>query len=92
MKGHNDIISSLVWSDKTELTTCSWDHKIIVWDTELGGIKHEIDGNKVFLDIDYSSLSKTILAASIDKIIRLYDPRSTGKIFYFFMQLLHIKT
>lgn len=78
MKCHEDAISSVLWSDKSEIITSSWDHYIKIWDSELGASKHEILGNKVFLDIDFSPLSKIIVAASIDTIIRLYDPRSKG--------------
>ncbi|XP_053988455.1 ribosome biogenesis protein WDR12 homolog [Hylaeus anthracinus] len=77
MKGHKEAISGIVWSDKTEIITSSWDHTMKVWDSELGGIKHELAGNKSFFDIDYSPLSRVLIAASADKHIRLYDPRST---------------
>lgn len=78
MKGHKEAISGIVWSDKTELITSSWDHTLKIWDSELGGIKHEIMGNKSFFDLDYSELSRTVITASADKHVRLYDPRSTG--------------
>lgn len=79
MQDDNGPISALVWANKSEIITCSWDHHIKLWDPELGGSKQKILGNKAFLDIDYSQLNKTIISASVDKIIRLYDPRSTGK-------------
>ncbi len=78
MKGHKEAVSGVVWTDKTEITTSSWDHTLKIWDTELGGIKHELTGNKSFFDVDYSPLAKTLITASADKHIRLYDPRSTG--------------
>ncbi|XP_043524232.1 ribosome biogenesis protein WDR12 homolog [Frieseomelitta varia] len=77
MKGHKEAISGVVWSDKTEIITSSWDHTIKIWDSELGGIKHELAGNKSFFDLDYSILSRTVITASADRHIRLYDPRST---------------
>ncbi|KAJ8680541.1 hypothetical protein QAD02_016328 [Eretmocerus hayati] len=77
MKGHKEAISGVVWSDKAEVITSSWDHTLKVWDTELGGIKHELAGNKSFFDVDYSALSRTLITASADRHIRLYDPRST---------------
>ncbi|XP_011502838.1 PREDICTED: ribosome biogenesis protein WDR12 homolog isoform X1 [Ceratosolen solmsi marchali] len=77
MKGHKEAISGVVWSDKTEIITSSWDHTLKIWDTELGGVKHEFTGNKSFFDLDYSPLSKVLITASADKHIRLYDPRST---------------
>ncbi|KAK0087216.1 hypothetical protein PV325_001458, partial [Microctonus aethiopoides] len=77
MKGHKEAISGVVWSDKSELITSSWDHTLKIWDSELGGIKHEIPGNKSFFDIDYSQLSRSVITASADRHIRLYDPRSS---------------
>lgn len=78
MKGHKQAISGIVWSDKTEIITGSWDHTIKTWDTELNGIKQEIHGDKCFFDIDYSPLSRVVIAGSADQHVRLYDPRSTG--------------
>lgn len=78
MKGHKEAISGVVWTDKYEVVTSSWDHTLKLWDTELGGIKHEIRGNKSFFDIDYSPLSKSFITASADCHVRLYDPRSNG--------------
>nr|XP_033326446.1 ribosome biogenesis protein WDR12 homolog [Megalopta genalis] len=77
MEGHEDIISSLVWSDDTEIITCSRDHRIIIWDTELGEIKHELIGHDRFFDIDYSPLCRFVITASYGRHIRLYDPRYT---------------
>lgn len=77
MKGHKEAISGVTWSDKTELITSSWDHTLKIWDSELGGMKHEITGNKSFFDVDYSELSRTVITASADRHVRLYDPRST---------------
>lgn len=84
MKGHKEAISGIVWSEKVEVITCSWDHTIKVWDSELGGIKHDLAGNKSFFDIDYSPLSRAVITASADRHIRLYDPRSTGGLEFLF--------
>ncbi|KAG7208945.1 hypothetical protein KM043_015121 [Ampulex compressa] len=77
MKGHKEAISGIVWMDKSDVITSSWDHTLKIWDTELGGVKQDIVGNKSFFDLDYSPLSHSVLTASADKHIRLYDPRST---------------
>ncbi|KAF7987879.1 hypothetical protein HCN44_003742 [Aphidius gifuensis] len=77
LKGHREAISGVVWSDNSEVITSSWDHTLKIWDSELGGMKHEITGNKSFFDLDYSQLSRGLITASADRHVRLYDPRST---------------
>lgn len=37
------------------------------------------NGTKVFLDIAYSPLNQSVIVASADRHLRLYDPRVTGK-------------
>lgn len=79
MKGHKEAISAIVWMGSNELVTSSWDHTIKLWDAELGGIKHEIVGNKSFFDVDFSRISRVLLTASADRHVRVYDPRSNGE-------------
>ncbi|XP_032687949.1 ribosome biogenesis protein WDR12 homolog [Odontomachus brunneus] len=77
LAGHKGAISGLVWSDKMEIITASWDHTLKIWDSELGGIKHEIPGNEPFFDVDYSPLARAVIAPSSDNRLKLYDPRSS---------------
>nr|CAI5853752.1 unnamed protein product [Callosobruchus analis] len=76
LQGHKESISSCQWVDNATVCTASMDHTIKIWDTELCGIKSEVVGQKAFLDVSWSNLSKTILTASADRYVRLYDPRS----------------
>ena len=48
-----------------------------VWDTEMGGLKTEIVGNKAFFSLSYSEENRSLLATGADRSIRLYDPRAT---------------
>ena len=48
-----------------------------VWDTEMGGLKTEIVGNKAFFSLSYSEANRSLLATGADRSIRLYDPRAT---------------
>lgn len=77
LKGHKEAISAVVWTGNQELATSSWDHTLRLWDAELGGIKSEIAGNKSFFDMSHSPLNQTVITASADRHIRLYDLRST---------------
>jgi ribosome biogenesis protein YTM1 len=77
LAGHKEGISSVAWMDgKEELCSCSWDHTVKIWDTELGGMKSELVGTRSFFSLSYSPLSRVILTSSADRSIRLYDPRS----------------
>ena len=48
-----------------------------VWDTEMGGLKTEIVGNKAFFSLSYSEENRSLLATGADRSVRLYDPRAT---------------
>ena len=78
LPGHKEAISCAVWNDNNEIYSASWDHTIKLWDAELGGMKSEIAGNKSFFSISWSPLNRTLITASADRHIRLYDPRSQG--------------
>lgn len=77
LAGHKEGISGVTWFDsKTEICSASWDHTIKIWDTELGGMKQELVGNKSFFDVSYSNQSKLLITAAAERTLRLYDPRS----------------
>lgn len=77
LAGHKEGISGVCWTeDKAEIVTASWDHTLRVWDTEMGGMKSELVGNKSFFDVAYSPKAKLLITASAERAIRLYDPNS----------------
>lgn len=43
-------------------------------------MKSDISGNKSYFDASYSPLNNLVITASADSNIRLYDPRSLGKL------------
>jgi len=75
--GHKEAVSGVQWLGEAELASASWDHTIKVWDTEMGGLKSEMVGNKAFFSLSYSTENRTLLATGADRSIRLYDPRSS---------------
>ena len=77
LAGHKEGISGVAWMDSnTEVCSASWDHTLKIWDTELGGMKQELVGNKSFFDVAYSNQSRLLITAAAERTLRLYDPRS----------------
>lgn len=75
--GHKEAVAGVAWLGQDELASASWDHTIKIWDTELGGMKGELVGNKAFFSISYSPVNRSLLATGADRSVRLYDPRSS---------------
>ncbi|KAL5006229.1 hypothetical protein ScPMuIL_015035 [Solemya velum] len=76
LSGHSEGISAVQWTDLSEVCTASWDHTIKLWDMEQATEKKTLQGSKVFFDISYSPLNHTLVSASADRFVRLWDPRS----------------
>lgn len=77
-KGHREAVAGVSWLNATELVTASWDHTLRLWDVSAGATVSQLSGNKAFFDVHYSRLSNLLIAASADRHVRLYDPRSQG--------------
>ena len=75
--GHKEGVSGVAWlGSESRLATCSWDHTIKLWDRAVGGMEGELVGDRAFFGLSHSSLNGTILTASSDSAVRLYDPRA----------------
>jgi len=76
MSGHTEGVSSIQWTDSTEIISAGWDHCIRLWDVLTGVSKENLSGKKVITSISYSKLSGLIASGSTDKYVRLWDPKS----------------
>ncbi|XP_078053787.1 ribosome biogenesis protein WDR12 homolog [Augochlora pura] len=84
MKGHMSVVTGIAWPEKNELVTCSVDDTIKVWDYETDVVKQEFNDQEAFYTLDYTPLTRSVLAATYDQI-RLYDLRTgVGGLFKFF--------
>lgn len=79
LEGHREAISSIQWIDNSTILTSSWDHTMKIWDLDMKALKNEIAANKSIFEASYSPLNRMIIAASADKNLRLFDPRSNRK-------------
>ncbi|XP_045613933.1 ribosome biogenesis protein WDR12 homolog [Procambarus clarkii] len=77
LAGHSESVGGVVWTGNREVATASWDHSLRIWDTEIGGVKSQINGNNAFFAVSWSPLNHLLLTGCADRFIRMYDPRIT---------------
>ena len=81
LSGHKEPVSSLVWTESSEIMSASWDHCINIWNVDTAVTTQSLVSNKVILDIAFSESNKLLATGSVDRYIRLYDTRvSDGSI------------
>lgn len=79
LSGHRESVHGVCWTDTAEVITASFDRSIIVWDLELAGQKNTLTGAKAFMALAYSPLNRMLISGSSDRHVRLWDPRSKGR-------------
>ncbi|KAK7109252.1 ribosome biogenesis protein WDR12-like [Littorina saxatilis] len=75
--GHTEAVSAVQWLNTETVVTASWDHTLRLWDLQQAKETALLQGTKAFLDVSFSPLSQTLVTASADRHVRLYDPRSS---------------
>lgn len=76
LASHTEAITGIQLCEEKEMISCSMDNTLKVWDLEVGGFSNNLLGSKAFLDLSYSYLNRTVVTASADRHVRLWDPRS----------------
>lgn len=78
-KGHSaDVIDCQSNYDSSQLSSCSNDRSIIVWDVETGKILRRFRHTAPLNNVCYGPHSSTIISSSIDGIVRIYDIRAVN--------------
>ncbi|KAL1691276.1 WD40-repeat-containing domain protein [Schizophyllum commune] len=83
LKSHTARVSRVVFGpDYTNRAySCGFDSTVRVWDVENGVCAHTINAaEKPFLDLNLSTDGTTVLAASTDRTVAVYDTRDTGAV------------
>jgi|ERR1712071_88360 len=73
LTGHTEAVSRTQWLADS-VATAAMDHTLRLWDVEKGIHSTSVQGHKAFLDADWKE-DATVVAASADRHIRLYDTR-----------------
>lgn len=72
---HSQSVSGLVWPTLTTLASCSWDHSVRLWDVEAKKKLRQYVAPCACLSLDSSPFNNMLLVTTIDKHVRLLDPR-----------------
>lgn len=78
LQSHKDAITDIAWHplQSKQIVTVSSDHSIIVWDLELAGFVHRLQGQRAFRALSLNPSNGLVLTGSTDDKVRLWDLRS----------------
>ncbi|KAL6521744.1 hypothetical protein OROGR_018313 [Orobanche gracilis] len=89
--GHTQCASSVVWPERGTVYSASWDHSIRRWDVETRKNLLSMYCGKVISCIDIGGESSALIAAGgYDSVIRIWDPRTPGELFWCHVQKMNV--
>jgi ribosome biogenesis protein YTM1 len=78
-EGHTLGLTCIQWAQKGVIYSGSNDHTVRQWDVSRAELISTISGSKVVTALTYNQDLNVILTAHPDHLIRMWDPRSSGR-------------
>lgn len=93
LDAHSGAVSSIKFDPKSSSTlySGSWDHSIRVWDIDQETNSATMNCEKVVVCLEYFSESNLVVTGHEDGMMRLWDPRSKGLLFWIILDGLVVK-
>ncbi|KAK0422758.1 hypothetical protein QR680_007767 [Steinernema hermaphroditum] len=77
LTSHKDAIVAATWDPLNDkhVFSASWDHEVLVWDLEMGGVIGREPAQKAFTAVSANPFNGRLLTGSTDPVVRLWDTR-----------------
>lgn len=76
LRGHEDIVSQLSWSQGNTLASSSWDQTVRVWDTRLARSAQTLKGQAPYISVKWSPDGRTLAVLDNVDVLTLIDTRT----------------